>query len=107
MSNQASTPNKPSSSKLSNAKTETEFRVALIVLAVVALIPAVVSNAYWLGVLGVSSDFAILAGAWNLLAGYTGQFSLAPAPFAMIGAYATGLLAAYLGVPPLLGIIAA
>ena len=98
---------KPSSSKLSTAKTEIEFRVALIVLAIVALIPAIVSNPYWLGVLVVSMYFAILAGAWNLLAGYTGQFSLAPATFAMIGAYSTGLLGTYFGVPPLLGILAA
>src|SRR4051812_1850221 len=98
---------KSSSSKLSTAKTEIEFRVALIVLAMVALIPAIVSNPYWLGVLVVSMYFAILAGAWNLLAGYTGQFSLAPATFSMMGAYATGLLGTYFGVPPLLGIVAA
>ncbi len=94
-------------SQLSTAKTGIEFRVSLAILAVVALIPLVVSNAYWLGVLVVSMYFAILAGAWNLLAGYTGQFSLAPATFAMIGAYATGLLGTYFGVPPILGIVAA
>src|SRR5690606_33355344 len=44
---------------------------------------------------------------WNLLAGYTGQFSLAPATFAMIGAYTTGLLGTYYNVPPLIGIVAA
>src|SRR4051812_18429669 len=95
---------KSSSSKLSTAKTEIEFRVALIVLAMVALIPAIVSNPYWLGVLIVSMYFAILAGAWNLLAGYTGQFSLAPAAFAMMGAYATGLLGNSTGLPPLVTI---
>jgi branched-chain amino acid transport system permease protein len=95
------------SSKMTATKTDVEFRVALGLLAVIALIPAVVTNAYWLGVLIVSMYFAILAGAWNLLAGYTGQFSLAPATFAMIGAYVTGLLGTYFGVPPLLGIVAA
>jgi branched-chain amino acid transport system permease protein len=95
------------SSKMTATKTDVEFRVALGLLVVIALIPAVVSNAYWLGVLIVSMYFAILAGAWNLLAGYTGQFSLAPATFAMIGAYVTGLLGTYFGVPPLLGIVAA
>jgi branched-chain amino acid transport system permease protein len=106
-STSGTTPQKASPSKLSTAKTEVEFRVSLALLAVVALIPAVVTNAYWLGVLVVSMYFAILAGAWNLLAGYTGQFSLAPATFAMIGAYTTGLLGTYFGVPPVLGIIAA
>lgn len=107
MSSQTAVTAKLSTSKLSTAKTEVEFRAAFIALAIVALVPAVVSNPYWLGVLVVSMYFAILAGAWNLLAGYTGQFSLAPATFAMIGAYSTGLLGTYFGVPPLLGILAA
>ncbi|WP_458757526.1 branched-chain amino acid ABC transporter permease [Afipia sp. TerB] len=105
--NAAAASTKAPPSQLSTAKTEVEFRVSLAILAVVALIPLVVSNAYWLGVLVVSMYFAILAGAWNLLAGYTGQFSLAPATFAMIGAYTTGLLGTYFGVPPILGIVAA
>ena len=90
--------------QLSNTKTTVEFRAALVAMAIVALIPLGVSNPYWLGVLIVSMYFAILAGGWNLLAGYTGQFSLAPATFAMIGAYTTGLLNHYFGVPPLLGV---
>ncbi len=98
---------KPSGAQLTTTKTTTEFRAALVAMAIVALIPLGVSNPYWLGVLIVSMYFAILAGGWNLLAGYTGQFSLAPATFAMIGAYTTGLLNHYFGVPPLLGIVAA
>jgi branched-chain amino acid transport system permease protein len=98
---------KLSGAQLTTTKTTTEFRAALVAMAIVALIPLGVSNPYWLGVLIVSMYFAILAGGWNLLAGYTGQFSLAPATFAMIGAYTTGLLNHYFGVPPLLGIVAA
>lgn len=93
--------------RTSGARTSVEFRAALAVLALMALVPAFVTNAYWLGVLVVSMYFAILAGAWNLLAGYAGQFSLAPAAFAMIGAYVTGMLGTYFGVPPLFGILAA
>jgi branched-chain amino acid transport system permease protein len=85
-------------------RTALEFRASLVALAVAALVPAFVENAYWLGVLVVSMYFAILAGAWNLLAGYTGQFSLAPAAFAMMGAYATGLLGNNTGLPPLVTI---
>ncbi len=98
---------RPAGAQLSNTKTTVEFRAALVAMLIVALIPLGVGNAYWLGVLIVSMYFAILAGGWNLLAGYTGQFSLAPATFAMIGAYTTGLLNHYFGVPPLLGIAAA
>ena len=82
-------------------RTAREFAAAVAVLAIVAALPAFVQNAYWLGVLVVSMYFAVLAGGWNLLAGYTGQFSLAPAAFAMMGAYATGLLGNNTGLPPL------
>lgn len=84
-----------------------ELLASLVVLAAVALLPAIVTNEYWRGVLIVSMYFAMLAAAWNLLAGYTGQFSLAPATFGMIGAYATGLLAYHAGAGPGLGIPAA
>lgn len=84
-----------------------DFAVSLVALGVVAALPLFVGNEYWRGVLIVSMYFAMLAAAWNLLAGYTGQFSLAPATFGMIGAYTTGLLAYHFGVPPLIGIPAA
>jgi branched-chain amino acid transport system permease protein len=79
----------------------------LAFLAVVALLPLGVQDPYWLGVLVVSMYFALIASGWNLLAGYTGQFSLAPAAFAMIGGYTTGLLCHYGGTSPWLGIFAA
>jgi branched-chain amino acid transport system permease protein len=84
-----------------------EFRWSLVLCAVVGVLPFVISNDYWLGVLVVAMYFAMLAAAWNFLAGYTGQFSLAPAGFAMIGAYTTGLLAYHWNVSPPLGILAA
>ncbi len=79
----------------------------LALLAAVALVPLALSDPYWLGVLVVAMYFALIAAGWNLLAGYTGQFSLAPAAFAMIGAYATGLLCQYAGTSPWVGIAAA
>jgi branched-chain amino acid transport system permease protein len=84
-----------------------DMRFALIIIAAIALVPLVVSAPYVLGIILVSVNFAILALAWNLLAGYTGQFSLAPAAFAMIGGYATALLDFYWKVPLALGIPAA
>src|SRR4051794_27282920 len=76
-------------------------------LALVALLPLGVLDPYWLGVLILSMYFALISSGWNLLAGYTGQFSLAPATFAMLGAYTTGLACHYAGAPPWLGILAA
>jgi branched-chain amino acid transport system permease protein len=88
-------------------RSKTDFTVSLAVLALVAVLPLFVGNEYWRGVLIVSMYFAMLAAAWNLLAGYTGQFSLAPATFGMLGAYTTGLLSYHVGASPLIGIPAA
>ena len=70
----------------------TDFRAALVVVALLATVPLFVTSPYTLGILVVSIYFALLALGWNLLAGFAGQFSLAPAAFAMLGAYATALL---------------
>jgi branched-chain amino acid transport system permease protein len=50
--------------------------------------------------------YVVLAVGWNLLAGYTGQFSLAHHTFAGIGAYTSALLVLYAKVPMLVGIAA-
>jgi len=85
----------------------TELWASLGILAVVSLLPVVMTNDYWRGVIIVSMYFAMLAIGWNLVAGYTGQFALAPATFGMIGAYTTGLLAYHFGATALSGIPAA
>jgi branched-chain amino acid transport system permease protein len=70
----------------------TDLRAVLVVLLLMAAAPLLVTNSYTLGILIVSIYFAMLALGWNLLAGFTGQFSLAPAAFAMLGAYTPALL---------------
>ena len=84
-----------------------DLRVSLAALVVLAFLPLVVTSPYVLGILIVSMYFAMLAMGWNLLAGFTGQFSLAPAAFAMLGAYATALLHYHLKAPLGVGIPAA
>jgi branched-chain amino acid transport system permease protein len=91
----------------SRLRIRNEFLASLVFLAIVALLPLWVTSPYWQSLLIISMYFALLAIAWNLLAGYTGQFSLAPTAFAMIGAYTTGLLAYHYGLSPLVGIPAA
>jgi branched-chain amino acid transport system permease protein len=84
-----------------------DVRATVAICVVLALVPLVVTGTYALGIILVSIYFAIIALAWNLLAGYAGQFSLAPAAFAMLGAYTTALLDHYWKVPLALGIPAA
>ena len=84
-----------------------DFRASLCLLALLSLAPIVVTTPYSLGILIISIYFALLALGWNLLAGFTGQFSLAPAAFAMLGAYTTALLDYHLKAPLSIGIPAA
>ena len=90
-----------------HGRIRTELWASLGILAGVAMLPAVMTNDYWRGVIIVSMYFAMLAVGWNLLAGYTGQFSLAPATFGMIGGYSTGLLAYHFNATAFSGLPAA
>ncbi len=56
-----------------------------------ALLPPL-AGSYGTHVLTIGLYYTILAASWNLLAGFTGQFSLAQQAFAAVGAYTTGLL---------------
>jgi branched-chain amino acid transport system permease protein len=94
-------------SNLWSRRLRADFRASLAIVALLALLPIVVTSPYTLGILVVSIYFALLALGWNLLAGFTGQFSLAPAAFAMLGAYVTALLDYHWKVPLAVGIPAA
>jgi branched-chain amino acid transport system permease protein len=84
-----------------------DAKAAAGVCVLLAIAPWVLTGPYAQGIILVSVYFAILSLAWNALAGYTGQFSLAPAAFAMLGGYTTALLDFYWKVPLALGIPAA
>ena len=62
------------------------------------------TGSFVLHVLTIAFYYVILAASWNLLAGYTGQFSLAHHAFAAIGAYTSGLMGYHLGISPWIGI---
>src|SRR3989475_12057579 len=82
-------------------------RLGWCLLAYIGLawLPWVLSG-YHTHVLTTSLYSVVLAIGWNLLAGYTGQFSLAHHTFAGVGAYASALLVLYARVPILVGIVA-
>lgn len=88
----------------SRIRTLRELLASIGFLLAVAVLPFFVEVPYWRGVLIVAMYFALVSAAWNLLAGYTGQFSLAPAAFAMIGGYGSGLLCYHFGASPWVGI---
>jgi branched-chain amino acid transport system permease protein len=82
-------------------------RLGWCLLAYLALawLPWAVSE-YQTHVLTTSLYYVVLAVGWNLLAGYTGQFSLAHHTFAGIGAYTSALLVLYAKLPILMSIAA-
>ena len=75
----------------------------VVVYALLAGLPWVLSE-YHTHVLATSAYYVVLAIGWNLLAGYTGQFSLAHHTFAGIGGYTSALLILYAKVPIAVGI---
>jgi branched-chain amino acid transport system permease protein len=94
---------------MSDSPTSLPSRLApfLIAVAIGALLIAAEPylGDYALHLLITSLYYTILAASWNLLAGFTGQFSLAQQAFAAIGAYGSGLLTTIYGLPPWLGIL--
>jgi branched-chain amino acid transport system permease protein len=82
------------------------WRVAVATVAAgipLALVP-LFTGEFVLHVLNIGAYYVILAVSWNLLAGFTGQFSLAQHAFAAIGAYVSGLLIYHLGTPLIVSI---
>jgi branched-chain amino acid transport system permease protein len=81
-------------------------RVAVVTVAAgipLAVVP-LFAGEFVLHVLNIGAFYVILAISWNMLAGFTGQFSLAQHAFAAIGAYTSGLLIYHLKAPLALSI---
>lgn len=76
------------------------------IVVVLALLPYGISS-YAQHIMIVSFYYVTLVASWNLLAGYTGQFSLAHHTFAALGGYTSGLLIYHFEVPIYVGIVAA
>ncbi len=75
-----------------NNRLRQDLRCMLFVGFILCGVPLFHLTDYTFGVLIVALYFAMVSMSWNLLAGYTGQFSMAPAAFAMLGGYVVGLL---------------
>ena len=86
------------------------IKTALIVaiyLVITLLMSADIIDSYlFLNIVSIGINI-ILAVSLNLITGFTGQFSLGHAAFMAIGAYTSGIVTAKLGLPFIVGIIAA
>ena len=80
--------------------------VGLVALIALIIAPFLL-NGYAVQVVTIGYYYVMLGISWNILAGYTGQFSLAQHAFATIGAYASAAVVLALNLPLPVGILAA
>ncbi|HUH39482.1 MAG TPA: branched-chain amino acid ABC transporter permease, partial [Castellaniella sp.] len=73
-----------------------------LLIVILAIIPSVVPNSYYLDIVIRMCINAIIVLSLNLLVGYAGQISLGHAGFVGMGAYASAVLPTHLGWHPLL-----
>lgn len=90
------------------------FQIPLILagIAILAILPLVVTSSYAMGILCRILMYTVLAGSLNVINGYSGQFNIGHAGYYLIGSYAEAILATRLGISfwialPLAGIITA
>jgi branched-chain amino acid transport system permease protein len=99
----ADEPAEPSAGVMPRQRLLMLFGVGLLL----TLVPfvALAWNPFWLNIITYTYLFAGLALAWNIIAGFGGQFSLGHGVFFAIGAYTTAILFLDRQISPWLGII--
>ncbi len=75
-----------------------------VILAGLAAFPAFVSSPYTLHIMILLFLSVIMGESWNVLGGYTGQYSVGHAAYFGVGAYTTMILMQYRQVPPWWGV---
>ena len=88
-----------------------KLSIAAVFILLSFIIPFIITNAYWLGVLTVANIFAVFAASWDILSGFTGKENFGFAFFAGIGAYFVGIVSESFAMPwwlsvPLSGVLA-
>jgi branched-chain amino acid transport system permease protein len=76
----------------------------LLVLGLLALVPAVVEDSYTRHLFIVAFIYAVIASNWDLTLGYAGIFNFGHLTFFGVGVYTAAILARNLGVNPWLAI---
>ena len=87
-------------------RTKTHWALLTILFILVFTAPLYWSN-YWLGVANLIGITIIAATGLNILLGYCGQLSFGHVGFIAVGAYTSAVLTSVVGLPFLVGLIAA
>lgn len=75
----------------------------LLLILALAVFPLLVNDQYYLHIGILILYTALISQAWNVLSGYSGQFSFGHAAFFGTGAYASSILLTKFGVSPWIG----
>jgi len=77
----------------------------LATIAILVPVPWLVESNFWMNFCVLVLFFGYLGQSWNILAGYTGQFSFGHAAFFGTGAYIAAILQLKFGVNPWIGLL--
>jgi branched-chain amino acid transport system permease protein len=77
-----------------------------VVAAALMLLPIWIDHPFYREIIALIFLWSAMAGAWNIVGGYAGKFSLGHSAFFGVGAYTSGLLYVRLGISPWIGIFA-
>ena len=78
--------------------------LGLAVLVMLFCLPQLVESTYALHIMILIFINVIMGASWNILGGYTGQYSVGHAAYFGIGAYATMMLLQFSQIPPWYGV---
>jgi branched-chain amino acid transport system permease protein len=93
----------PNSFTSNNGKTPVSLIIAIPVLIILFLFPKMVSDPYMLHLMILLFLSTIMGESWNILGGYTGQYSVGHAAYFGTGAYVTMMLMQFKQIPPWYG----
>ena len=74
--------------------------ISIALLVVLALVPVISPELFYVDFMLLLYMYAIIAVGWNIIGGYTGYYSFGHTSFFGLGAYTTAILVTKLGVSP-------
>ncbi len=81
-----------------------KLAIALLIVGSLFAVPRYVSSPYALHIMILIFLSTIMGESWNILGGYTGQYSVGHAAYFGVGAYTTVMLMQFRQVPPWIGV---
>lgn len=78
--------------------------ISLLIIALLFMLPNYVENTYVLHIMILIFINVVMGSSWNILGGYTGQYSVGHSAYFGMGAYTTLILMQFRQVPPWYGV---